>query len=112
MEVERQSSSIVDCKVSACGQFELRQEHALVRLRSSWFLPALPGRYKRHARCECCFGGDGNGTKRGGAEVVNVATALFFIARGATIKWGVGRELTRIRIWEGPASDLNPETSC
>jgi hypothetical protein len=59
-----------------------------------------------------------NGTKRGGAEVVNVATALFLSARGAKIKWGARRrldvvvrwELTRIRIWDVPASDLNLET--
>jgi len=96
-------------------------------------------RYKRHAGRERDFGGGVNETKRGEAEVVNVATALFLSAHGATIKWGGGGwgrggmlfflrggggggrggggawaagrldavvrwELTRIRIWEVPAS--------
>ena len=73
-------------------------------------------RYKRHAGRERDFGGGVNETKRGEAEVVNVATALFLSAHGATIKWGGGAwaagrldavvrwELTRIRIWEVPAS--------
>jgi len=114
VEVERQSLAIV--KSLSVVSSNLSRNMGWCDLGVCRFWLHFQARYKRHAGRERDFGGGVNETKRGEAEVVNVATALFLSAHGATIKWGGGAwaagrldavvrwELTRIRIWEVPAS--------